>query len=423
MTDPRRVEHVTCLGCGCGCDDISVTVREGRITDMTPVCPGGRAWLGDGSVPWEIHVSGRPASLDQALSQTAQSLLAARGRVLIYLGPDTTTQAQRVAVALADLLGASVDSATSATAAEGLLAAQRRGRAGATLGELKNRADVILFWGVDPAKHYPRFMTRYVEPAGTHVPQGRKGRTLMGVGVGSDSGPAGADLTLDLDPKVEITALSLMRASLQGYAREHTTPGLTEAVGFAERLAKARYAVLVHDAEPTDESRNPLRTEGLIALTQALNGSTRAALISLRAGGNRVGAESVLTWQAGYPFAVDYRRGHPSYDPAGRGLDRLGAGGFTAVLVVGSAMFDTDLSGSFGRMSTFVIGPRASQASFPTRVAIDTGVAGIHEIGTAYRSDEVPLQLRPPLEGQRSTTVVLQALAGAIRAGLPRRLA
>jgi formylmethanofuran dehydrogenase subunit B len=422
MTESRRVEHVTCLGCGCGCDDISVTVSEGRITDMTPVCPGGRAWLGDGSVPWEILVSGRPATLDQAVSQTAESLLAARGRVLIYLGPDITTQAHRAAVALADLLGASVDSATSPTAAEGLLAAQRRGRAGATLGELKNRADVILFWGVDPAKRYPRFMTRYVEPAGTHIPKGRMGRTLIGVGVGSDSAPASADLRLDLDPKVEITALSVMRASLQGYAREHRTPGLTEAIGFAERLAKARYAVLVHDAEPTGEAPNPLRAEGLIALTQALNSSTRAALISLRAGGNRVGAESVLTWQAGYPFAVDYGRGHPSYDPAGRGLDRLAAGGFTTALLVGSAAFDADLSGIFGRVSTFVIGPRASQTVFPTRVAIDTGVAGIHEIGTAYRSDEVPLQLRPPLQAQRSATEVLRALAGSVRAGLPRIL-
>jgi formylmethanofuran dehydrogenase subunit B len=421
MTDPRRVEHVTCLGCGCGCDDISVSVSEGRITDMTPLCPAGRAWLGDGSVPWEITSSGHPVTLDQALSETAELLLAARERVLIYLGPDITTQAQRVAVALADLLGASVDSATSATAAEGLLAAQRRGRAGATLGELKNRADVILFWGVDPAKRYPRFMTRYVDPAGTHVPEGRKGRTLIGVGVGSDSAPGGADLTLNLDPPAEITALSLMRASIQGYAREQTSPGLTQAIGFAERLAKARYAVLVHDAEPTGEPRNPLRAEGLIALTQALNGSTRAALISLRAGGNRVGAESVLTWQAGYPFAVDYGRGHPRYDPAARGLDRLTAGGFTAVLLVGSAAFDADLSGILGRMSTSVIGPGASQAPYPTRIAIDTGVAGIHESGTAYRSDEVPLQLRPPLEGQRSATEVLQALARAVRAGLPRR--
>jgi formylmethanofuran dehydrogenase subunit B len=48
-------------------------------------------------------------------------------------------------------------------------------------------------------------------------------------------------------------------------------------------------------------------------------------------------------------------------------------------------------------------------------VAIDTGVAGIHEGGTGYRMDEVPLSLRPPLAATRSTVGVLEALQGAIR--------
>jgi formylmethanofuran dehydrogenase subunit B len=418
MTGTSRVEHVTCLGCGCGCDDVSVTVSEGRITEVTPACPVGRAWFGDGSIPLEIQRSGRPASLDQAVAEAAELLLEARGRVLVYIGPDLTSQAQRQAVALADLVAATVDSATSPTAAEGLLAVQRRGRAGATLGEVRNRADVLLFWGLDPAPRYPRFMARYVDPAGTHVPEGRSGRTLIGVGVGSDEAPKGVDLTLTLDPSEEIAALSLMRASVQGYAREQTAPGLTQAIAIADRLAKARYAVLVHDAEPGDEPRNSLRVEALIALAQALNGPTRAALISLRAGGNRVGAETVLTWQTGYPFSVDYSRGHPHYDPAERGVGRLGADRFRAALVVGSPAFDGSLSGTLARMSTVAIGPRASQASFATRVAIDTGVAGIHEAGTAYRMDEVPLRLRPPLDGPRSATEVLRALIDAVRAGL-----
>ena len=418
MTGTSRVEHVTCLGCGCGCDDLSVTVSEGRITEVTPTCPVGRAWFGDGSIPLEIQRSGRPASLDQAVAEAAELLLEARGRMLVYIGPDLTSQAQRQAVALADLLAATMDSATSPTAAGGLLAVQRRGRAGATLGEVRNRADVLLFWGMDPAPRYPRFIARYVDPVGTHAPDGRRGRTLIGVSVGSDSAPKGVDLTLTLDPSEEITALSLMRASVQGYAREQTSPGLTQAIAIAGRLAKARYAVLVHDAEPGDEPRNPLRAEALIALTQALNGPTRAALISLRAGGNRVGAETVLTWQTGYPFSVDYSRGHPHYDPAGRGLERLGSDSFRAALIVGSPALDESLSGTLARMSTVAIGPRASQTPFTPRVTIDTGVAGIHEAGTAYRLDEVPLQLRPPLTEQRSATEVLGALIGAVRAGL-----
>jgi formylmethanofuran dehydrogenase subunit B len=339
----------------------------------------------------------------------------------VYIAPDLTSQAQRAAVTLADLLLASVDTATSETAAAGLLAGQRRGRATATLGELRNRADVLLFWGVDPVRRYPRFQSRYApEPAGVQIPEGRAGRLVIAVNVGSDKGPSGADTTLTLDPQEEITALSLMRAAVLGRPCGDLSPPYDRAVELVPRLTSARYAVLVHDAEPADQPRNPLRVEALISLTQALNGPTRAALSSLRAGGNLPGAESVLTWQTGYPFAVDYSRGHPRYTPGQRGLARLAEGRCAAALIVGSPVLDDAAASALARISTIVIGPRASQAPFTSRVAIDTGVAGIHEDGTGYRMDEVPLSLRSPLEGPRSAAETLVALAEGVRARLRR---
>jgi formylmethanofuran dehydrogenase subunit B len=424
MSPAHQVEHVTCLGCGCGCDDIAVTVREGRIVDAIPACPIGRAWFGDGSTPWEVLRAGKPAALEDALTEAATVLVKSRGRVLVHLAPDITSQAQRSALTLADLLRATVDSATSEAAAGGLLAAQRRGRATATLGEIRNRGDVFLFWGVDPGQRYPRFLSRYaLEPAGTQVPEGRAGRFVIAVNIGADQGPAGADLTITLEPSEEIAALSLMRAAVQDHPARDVPPNLTRAVGLIGRLTGARYAVLIHDGEPSAEPRNPLRVEGLIALTQALNGPTRAALSSLRAGGNLTGAESVLTWQTGYPFAVDYSRGHPRYMPGDRGLYRLANGRFSAALVVGSPTLNKEAATALGAIDTVTIGPRASQAPFTTRVAIDTGVAGIHEEGTAYRMDEVPLSLRPPLSSQRSAVQTLQALTEAVRSGLSGRKA
>jgi formylmethanofuran dehydrogenase subunit B len=411
-----RVEHVTCLGCGCGCDDIAVTMRDGRIVETSPPCPVGRAWFGDGSVPWEVLQDGKPAGLEETLTRAADLLLKSRGRVLVYIGPDISTQAQAGALALADLLQATVDTATSNTAAAGLLAAQRRGRATATLGEVRNRGDVVVFWGTDPAGRYPRFESRYApEPAGTQVPNGRASRFVIAVNVGADKAPSGADLTLTLEPQDEIAALSLMRSAILDRRPAELAPRLQEAVDLVPRLTAARYVVLIHDAEPTAEPRNPLRVEALIALAQALNGPTRAALCSLRAGGNRVGAESVLTWQTGYPFAVDLSAGFPRYAPAARGLDRLGVGSFGATLVVGTPVLGDGALSRLADTDTIVIGPRASRASFEPRVAIDTGVAGIHEGGTGYRMDEVPLSLRPPLDTQRPTVEILGALAARVR--------
>jgi formylmethanofuran dehydrogenase subunit B len=421
MTETTQIQHVTCLGCGCGCDDITVSVSDGRIVDLSPGCPVSRAWFGDGRVPWEIVRAGRLATTDEAIAEAATLLVAARGQCLVYIGTDLSSQAQRVALAIADRLRAAVDSATSATAAGGLLAAQRRGRAGATLGEIRNRGDVLLFWGVDPAQRYPRYLSRYaLDPAGTHVPEGRKGRFVISVSIGSDKGPAASDLSLELEPEMEIAALSLMRAAVLGRAVPAASTQLTSSVEIATRLAQARYAVLVHDAEPTSQARDPLRVEGLIALTEALNQPTRAALSSLRAGGNRSGAEAVLTWQTGYPSAVEYSRGYPRYVPSERGLDRLAAGAFKAALVVGSTALDDTAQAALSTVSAVTIGPRASQAKFQSRVAIDTGIAGIHEGGTGYRMDEVPLPLRPPLSGQRSATETLRSLEVAIHRQLER---
>jgi len=41
-------------------------------------------------------------------------------------------------------------------------------------------------------------------------------------------------------------------------------------------------------------------------------------------------------------------------------------------------------------------------------------VAGIHDAGTAYRMDELPLALRPCIAGPRAAADVLQQLSRAI---------
>jgi formylmethanofuran dehydrogenase subunit B len=420
VSPSSTVAPVTCLGCGCGCDDLVVEVSGGRIVNVSPPCPVARAWFGDGRVPTAIRRSGKDATLKAAIADAAEVLSGATGRALVVLAPEVSVQAQRAALALADLLRATVETVTSVPAAAGLLAAQRRGRTAATLGEVRNRADALLFWGVDPGGRYPRYWSRYgPEPAGTHVPDGRTGRTVFAVSIGRDRGPPGADVELALSPDEEIPALSVMRAVALGNSLGPLPPPLQEAADIALRLTKARYAVVIHEAEPgAEEARDGYRAEGLLGLAEALNGPTRAALSSLRAGGNRSGAEAALTWQTGYPMGVTFQPGYPQYAAARRGIS-LAAGAAAAILVVGAvgALGDGDgLAAAAGRVPVVVVGPRASEAAFPVRVAVDTGLAGIHEGGTAYRMDEVPLPLRPPLAADRTAVDVCAALLAAIRA-------
>lgn len=418
MTDgTRTVEHVTCLGCGCTCDDIVVVVRNGRIAEARNACTLGATWFGDGSTPAATLVAGRPASLDAALDECAAQLTAAR-RTLVFLSIDISCEAQRLGVAIADRLRGVADGVTSSTAAAGLLAAQRRGRVSASLGEVRNRADLLVFWGVDPDARYPRYRSRYApDPAGLFTPGGRGDRTVVAVDIGTERGPADADLRVALTLEDELDAIAVLRASLANRPVSDPAGDLTARVApLAQRLAAARYAVLIYDGEPNAVPQ-PARADALIALALQANASTRCSITPLRAGGNRTGSEAVLTWQTGFPMTVDFSRGFPRYRPDEGAMVLLDRREIDTMLIVGDPRAARRLP--LERTRCIVIGPRASRLEPAPHVAIDTGVAGIHEGGTVFRMDDIPLPLRPSVPGPIATADVLRALTARLAAGAP----
>lgn len=425
------VEHATCLGCGCTCDDIDVVVSGGRIVDARRACTLGIAWFGDGTVPSRSRVGGQDASVDEALDAAAR-LLERAGHPLVYLAPDVTMEAQREAVAIADRLRATLDTVTSSTTLPMLLASQERGWATATLGEIRNRADVMVFWGVDPAVRYPRYTSRYApDPPGLHVSDGRRSRTVVAVDVGERRGPGDADVRVAIAPEQEVATIVALRALVApagagGPCAEAAGDTWDRARDLAPILLGGRYVALVHDGEPVPGAGTDRFLEcadALLALGQALNVRTRCALSTLRAGGNRAGADAVLVAQTGFPVAIDFARGAPSYRPHDATAQvRLADRVTDAALVIGSLGLVPDAVAAAlepGRCA--VLGPRASASSLGTaHVVIDTAVAGIHEAGTALRMDEVPLPLRAALPGPPGAADLVRRLLSRIR---PRALA
>lgn len=415
MSGAARVEEsATCLGCGCLCDDIGVVITDGRITEARNACALGLRWFGDGSLPGAV-LAGRSAAIEDALGEIATMLRTARAP-LVYLAPDLTTEAQRAAIAVADQLHAFVDNATSSTAFLGILAAQRRGRTSATFGEIRNRADVLVFWAMDPALSYPRFQSRYApNPAGLHLPNGRADRTVIAVDVGAERGPDDADVRIQMTAGEEQLFLAALRASLAGRAvgDARLAARVSE---LATRLTRAKYAVVVTDVESPPEAPNG-RLDSLIALTQSLNATTRGSLCTMRAGGNRNGHDTALTWQTGFPMAVDFSQGVPKYTPEDAALPRLARGAFDVALIVGSsAALSAPIVAALKGVRTIAIGPRASESTLDASIRVDTGVAGIHESGIAFRADDLPLPLRALLPTPRDTASLLKALGATVAA-------
>ena len=230
----------TCAGCGCACDDIEVTVAEGRLAAVTRTCALGDAWFAErsGDRPPVARFDGRPVSLDEAVDAAAAILRRARAP-LVYGLSQTSCEAQRRAVAVADAIGAVVDPAGGGATGE---AFQAIGASTATFGEIRDRAELVVVWRADPAVTHPRLLGRLrLDRAG------RGSRALVVVDDRRTATAEEADAFVELDPAHDFEALWALRALAGGARLDRELPleGLDD---LAQRLLGARHVALIHGA-------------------------------------------------------------------------------------------------------------------------------------------------------------------------------
>jgi formylmethanofuran dehydrogenase subunit B len=295
------VADATCAGCGCVCDDIEVTVSEGRLAAVTRTCTLGDAWFAErsGDRPPVARVDGRTVSLDEAVDAASAILRQARAPLVYGLG-QTSCEAQRRAVALADAIGAVVDPAGGSTAGE---AYQAIGASTATFGEIRDRAELVVVWRADPAVTHPRLLGRL------RLDRAARGsRALVVVDARRTATAEQADALIELDPAHDFEALWSLRALAGGSRLDRELP-LEGLDGLVQQLLAVRHVALIHGA--LDE----LGALALTSLVRDLSRDRHAVTLALRGDGNARGAEDVLAWQTGFPAAVSFARGHPRAGP------------------------------------------------------------------------------------------------------------
>jgi len=109
------VKNATCTFCGCVCDDMELHADGDRIVKAKNACSLGEAWFKNHTAEHlypDALIDGEPASLDDAIEAAATFLYDAH-MPLVYGLSNITCEAQREAVALAELIGGVVDSHTS----------------------------------------------------------------------------------------------------------------------------------------------------------------------------------------------------------------------------------------------------------------------------------------------------------------------
>ena len=221
-TSLKIVENATCTFCGCVCDDMVLTVENNRITKAKNACVLGKAWFANHHIEDRpvATIEGKEATLEDAVDRAARILVEAKYPIVYGLS-DTTSEAQRVAVGIADRIAGCVDTTTSVCHGPSGMAFQGVGEVTCTLGEVKTRADLVIFWGSNPAESHPRHMAIYsTMPKGLFVPNGRKDRTVVLVDVRKSKTAPAAAIFLHIKPRKDFAALWALRALVKGVRRD-----------------------------------------------------------------------------------------------------------------------------------------------------------------------------------------------------------
>ena len=402
------IENVICKFCGCLCDDIIVEIENNRIIKTKRACPNGRGMFLEYDPTFQKPlVEGKKVEWDEAISASAD-ILTGSDSPLIYGLSSTSTEAQRKAVELADLLGAVIDSTSSVCHFPTVLAYQRTGEATCTLGEVKNRADLLIFWGCNPMVSHPRHFTRYSANAkGMLTSGGRKDRTVVVVDVRPTPTSKTADLFLQIEYGTDYEVLTTLRALVQGKEPETGAGGLAPGVleELAQMMKTCNYGVIFFGMGLTMTSGRSYNISELFTLVAELNNFNRFSAMPMRGHGNVAGADQVVTWLSGYPSAVSFARGFPQIGPGEfTSVDMLARQEADAALIIASdplAHFPHGAAEHLRRIPTILMAPMDNCTTDAARVILPTACYGIDVPGTAYRMDNVPLRLRSVLANEK----------------------
>ncbi|MEZ6064373.1 MAG: formylmethanofuran dehydrogenase subunit B [Planctomycetaceae bacterium] len=419
------IDDVTCTQCGCLCDDLSPRLKDGRLVEVQRACSLAAPWYDalashDPSLPAAM-IDGAPAEYAAAITRAA-GILANADAPLIYGLSNSSTPGQQAAVALADRLGAIIDTTASTCHAPSIVALQQVGESTASLGEVRQRSDLVIYWGSNPVDSHPRHIERLIDQPGTFVPRGRLGRTVIVIDVEPTATTRLADEFIQVNPGGDFELLCALRACAQGREWQGSDAGgvsRAEVESLALRMQGAQFGAVFFGLGLTRHGIPHLNINALLQLVTDLQVHTRWIARRMRIPGDVAGADSVLCWQTGYPFSVDLARGYPRYNPGEfSGGELLTRGEVDAALFVGSDGYhklSPAARSHLGSIPTILLTPPHITDPWQATVQFATGTYGVHYAGTAYRMDEVPLPLRPFLPSTLPADHhVLQALMLAV---------
>ena len=453
------IKSVTCPICGCLCDDIEVTVENNQVVKIRngcAVCEGKFiGYKGEHRIRTPMIRKGgklAPSSMEEAVRKAAE-ILANANYPILYGWSSTCCEAQRVGLELAEEVGGVMDNTAVVCHGPSILGVQQVGIPTCTLGQIRHRADLIIYWGCDPWSAHPRHLERYTSftegrfeksewreyvqklrsKAGLKklerasmigvmktkppkmqtcpVPRlppsmtSKGGRKLIVIDVRKSMSAEMADYFIQVEPNKDYELMQALRVLIRdGELDVDKVAGVPieylEEV--ADTLVNCEFGVIFFGMGLTQTRGKFRNIEVAISLIRDLNMRTKFAIMPMRGHFNVTGANVVSAWQTGYPFAVDFSLGYPRYNPGETTcMDILLRGENDASLVIASdpaANFPKRAVENMVKHPLIVIDPHMNATAILGDVVFPSAFVGIEVEGTAYRMDHVPLPLKKVVE-------------------------
>lgn len=418
---------LVCPFCGCLCDDLEVTINDNNIESVKNACSISKSkFLNHHQNRIKApSINGKEDTLDNSVKRVIDILAQAR-RPIIYGLSSTECAAISKAIEIAEITGGVLDNTSSVCHGPTILALQQVGESKTTLGEVKNRADLVIFWGSNPSEAHIRHIVRYsVTPKGKYTPQGKKDRKIIVVDVRETRTARMADKFVKIDYNRDFELLQTLRALVRGeeiIVDAVAGVPMSEIQELADEMMKARFGCVFFGLGLTQSDGRHMNIDAAVGLVSELNRKTKFVLTPMRGHFNVAGANTVSTWQTGYPYAVDFSLGYPRYNPGEfTAIDILSRGEADAALIIASdpgSTFPKGAAKHLAQIPVITLDQKTTPTTMLSEVIIPVATAGIEAEGTAYRMDGVPLKLSKivePVEGVVSDLEVLDRILAGLK--------
>ena len=424
------IKDAVCSFCGCLCDDLEVVISGNKIVRVRNACTLGASKIIHSSENRILHPYIRTekgleeVSLEKAIKEAANILVNSK-YPLLYGWSNTSIEAIRVGFELAEYLGGVVDDTSTLCHGPSILAVQEVGVVSATLGQIRNYADLIVYWGCNPFNAHPRHPSRYSAFARGIYVKTRRERKIVVVDVRETDTSKIADIFLRIEPNKDYELASALRMIVKGYDieyREVAGIDVDKIYELADLMMSAKFGAVFYGLGVTMTSGKSRNIEELVRLVQDLNEWTKFVILPMRGHYNVTGSNQIKIWTTGYPFAVDFRRGYPRYFPGMTStIDLLNNEEVDAALIVASdpiPHFPAKAASHLIKIPKITLDPKWSVTAMVSKVIIPTSIVGVECGGTAYRMDKVPLRTKKlidPPEGILSDEEVLKMLLKEVK--------